>query len=161
MLKVQDAQPQSCCDIIRLVITCSRSCSAALIAFPATTMSNYPVPPPGYGSTNAQQGRSEVHEPLLGGSSRDESGGFYNQPAPGELPDDFKACLVLRCSSFFASDFPCSTVCLFQRALLRLGAHSSAKSTRFSVSSSFSIKFMAFTYVAYSVPNCICEPLIA
>ncbi|RXW25008.1 hypothetical protein EST38_g791 [Candolleomyces aberdarensis] len=55
-------------------------------------MSSYPVPPPSYGSSskNTQNYRSvdsRDAEPLLGGSS---SSGIYNQPAPGELPDDFK-----------------------------------------------------------------------
>ncbi|KAJ2930249.1 hypothetical protein H1R20_g6822, partial [Candolleomyces eurysporus] len=54
-------------------------------------MSSYPVPPPSYGSSskNTQNYRSVDNrdaEPLLGGSSS----GIYNQPAPGELPDDFK-----------------------------------------------------------------------
>ncbi|EAU91095.1 glutamate binding protein [Coprinopsis cinerea okayama7 len=53
-------------------------------------MSQYPVPPPTYGSTSPKPNYHSVddtRDPLLGGSSQ---GGYYNQPAPGELPDDFK-----------------------------------------------------------------------
>ncbi|KAJ2919973.1 hypothetical protein MD484_g389, partial [Candolleomyces efflorescens] len=54
-------------------------------------MSSYPVPPPSYGGSgkNTQNYHSIDNrdvDPLLGGSSS----GIYNQPAPGELPDDFK-----------------------------------------------------------------------
>lgn len=113
-------------------------------------MSSYPVPPPGYGTTNAQQGRNEVHEPLLGRSSRDEPGGFYDQPAPGELPDDFKACL-LQGSSLSISHLFRSMASLSQRALLKSGMHSSAKSTRFSVSNSSSLKVTTLTVYLHTL----------
>ncbi|TEB37358.1 glutamate binding protein [Coprinellus micaceus] len=54
-------------------------------------MSNYPVPPPAY-ANNQNKNRSyhsldnDDSEPLLGGSSN----GYHNQPAHGDLPDDFK-----------------------------------------------------------------------
>ncbi|KAF8647163.1 hypothetical protein AX16_006993 [Volvariella volvacea WC 439] len=62
-------------------------------------MSQYPVPPPSYGSADStprskpknfwSERDREAYEPLVGGPS--SSGhGIYNQPAPGELPDDFK-----------------------------------------------------------------------
>jgi len=58
-------------------------------------MSNYPVPPPAYGPTAAQQNSNyhsvdETREPLLATSSRGGAGGFYDQPDQGDLPDDFK-----------------------------------------------------------------------
>ncbi|KAF9444774.1 hypothetical protein P691DRAFT_796042 [Macrolepiota fuliginosa MF-IS2] len=53
-------------------------------------MSTYPVPPPSYGTTRGRREEAEVEEPLLGSSSRAGPGGFYDQPAAGELPDDFK-----------------------------------------------------------------------
>ncbi|KAF8624942.1 hypothetical protein AX17_006968 [Amanita inopinata Kibby_2008] len=58
-------------------------------------MSNhYPVPPPSYGasgSTPKQHNISDygAQEPLLGGPSTGP-GGVYDQPAHGDLPDDFK-----------------------------------------------------------------------
>ncbi|KAF8871871.1 inhibitor of apoptosis-promoting Bax1-domain-containing protein [Gymnopilus junonius] len=57
-------------------------------------MSNYPVPPPAYGSAgspkraNYQGVDEEAREPLLASTSA--GGGIYNQPAQGDLPDDFK-----------------------------------------------------------------------
>ncbi|PPQ98710.1 hypothetical protein CVT24_003418 [Panaeolus cyanescens] len=58
-------------------------------------MSNYPVPPPTY-AQGSQAPKTNYHstdeaaEPLLGSSSRGGAGGFYDQPAQGDLPDDFK-----------------------------------------------------------------------
>ncbi|KAF5385850.1 hypothetical protein D9615_002261 [Tricholomella constricta] len=60
-------------------------------------MSQYPVPPPSYGAAgpnskpnNGNYFRdNQAQEPLLGGSSSN-SAGIYNQPAQGDLPDDFK-----------------------------------------------------------------------
>ncbi|KAF8813877.1 UPF0005-domain-containing protein [Phlegmacium glaucopus] len=58
-------------------------------------MSNYPIPPPAYGPTGAQQNPNyhsvnESREPLIATSSRGGGGGFYDQPNQGDLPDDFK-----------------------------------------------------------------------
>ncbi|PPQ93189.1 hypothetical protein CVT25_007946 [Psilocybe cyanescens] len=63
-------------------------------------MSNYPVPPPAYGPTGANKTQNyysiqeESREPLLpaqAGSSRNGgTGGYYDQPNEGDLPDDFK-----------------------------------------------------------------------
>lgn len=59
-------------------------------------MSNqYPAPPPAYGPAGSTQKPNynsfeETREPLLAGSSRGGGGGFYDQPNPGDLPDDFK-----------------------------------------------------------------------
>jgi len=55
-------------------------------------MSQYPVPPPSYGSTSPSP-KSPNLPIYSGGSYHDEPGssaGIYNQPAPGDLPDDFK-----------------------------------------------------------------------
>jgi FtsH-binding integral membrane protein len=61
-------------------------------------MSQYPVSPPSYGSAGATGPKPnnkyfderEGQGPLLGSSSRDGAGGFYDQPAHGDVPDDFK-----------------------------------------------------------------------
>ena len=58
------------------------------------TMSNYPVPPPAYGSASTQQNpkyqsADESHEPLLASSSRGGAGGIYEQPDQRDLPVDF------------------------------------------------------------------------
>ncbi|KAF5351712.1 hypothetical protein D9756_007659 [Leucocoprinus leucothites] len=54
-------------------------------------MSSYPVPPPSYGAADGRRGANESQEPLISESSRGGGfGGFYDQPASGELPDDFK-----------------------------------------------------------------------
>jgi len=58
-------------------------------------MSNYPVPPPAYGSAAPQQNPKyqsvdESQEPLLASSSRGGAGGIYDQPDQRDLPDDFK-----------------------------------------------------------------------
>ncbi|KAJ7924974.1 UPF0005-domain-containing protein [Mycena leptocephala] len=52
-------------------------------------MSQYPVPPPSYGAAAPKPTRDEVHEPLLGGPSS-QSGGIFDQPEAGDVPDDFK-----------------------------------------------------------------------
>ncbi|KAI0298534.1 UPF0005-domain-containing protein [Russula brevipes] len=55
-------------------------------------MSQYPVPPPSYGSTSPSP--KSPNAPIYSGNRyQDEPGpsvGIYNQPAPGDLPDDFK-----------------------------------------------------------------------
>lgn len=48
-------------------------------------MSNYTVPPPSY---KTYQSVDETREPLIAGSS--SGGGIFDQPSPGDLPDDFK-----------------------------------------------------------------------
>jgi len=59
-------------------------------------MSQYPVPPPFYGASgstpkpNNNSSAQEAYDPLLGSSSRSGGGAIYDQPAPGDLPDDFK-----------------------------------------------------------------------
>lgn len=58
-------------------------------------MSNYPVPPPAYGSATPQQNPKyhsvdDSQEPLLASSSRGGAGGVYDQPDQRDLPDDFK-----------------------------------------------------------------------
>ncbi|KAG7098372.1 hypothetical protein E1B28_000330 [Marasmius oreades] len=63
-------------------------------------MSQYPVPPPSYQTTQpspAKSGRQlfrdDSRDPLLGNSSRTAGGAFYDQPEAGDLPDDFKVSL--------------------------------------------------------------------
>ncbi|KIK69234.1 hypothetical protein GYMLUDRAFT_35303 [Collybiopsis luxurians FD-317 M1] len=55
-------------------------------------MSQYPVPPPSYGSAPSSpkynHSRDASRDPLLGGPS--SAGAFFNQPEPGDVPDDFK-----------------------------------------------------------------------
>ncbi|KAH6914425.1 glutamate binding protein [Coprinopsis sp. MPI-PUGE-AT-0042] len=57
-------------------------------------MSQYTVPPPNYQPASPKKNYRSVDDdarsPLLGNSNASGSGGFYDQPAPGELPDDFK-----------------------------------------------------------------------
>ncbi|PFH47830.1 hypothetical protein AMATHDRAFT_151176 [Amanita thiersii Skay4041] len=52
----------------------------------------YPVPPPSYGAASpiSKPGNYADQEPLLGGSPNASPSGIYNQPAHGDLPDDFK-----------------------------------------------------------------------
>ncbi|KAF8973036.1 UPF0005-domain-containing protein [Flammula alnicola] len=59
-------------------------------------MSDYPVPPPAYGPDGSQQKpkyyqsvNDDSREPLLASSHRGPGGGIYDQPAPGNVPDDF------------------------------------------------------------------------
>jgi len=53
-------------------------------------MSNYPVPPPSYGSgSNPKPTRDEAQQPLLGSSSHN-GGGIFDQPEADDVPDDFK-----------------------------------------------------------------------
>ena len=60
-------------------------------------MSNYPVPPPSYGSAENSPKRAnftEDAEPLLGGqrfaAGPSSGNAIYEQPAFGDIPDDFK-----------------------------------------------------------------------
>jgi hypothetical protein len=56
-------------------------------------MSQYPAPPPSYGSGPAPKSYrdDDATSPLLGARSEaGPSNGIYNQPAEGDLPDDFK-----------------------------------------------------------------------
>jgi hypothetical protein len=58
-------------------------------------MSNYPQPPPSYSPTKPAYGSTEEsQEPLLGGRFSPQpgssTGGIYNQPRFGDVPDDFK-----------------------------------------------------------------------
>jgi hypothetical protein len=60
------------------------------LTVPTTTtiiMSQFPIPPPSYGSTSPPP-----KSPYSAVSYHDEPGssGIYNQPAPDDLPDDFK-----------------------------------------------------------------------
>lgn len=92
-------------------------------------MSNYPVPPPSYGSTTPTKSHAqESAEPLLGGQRYHESGpssggAFYDQPAAGDLPDDFKVGLLLRMLStiILIESSLASMVSLSLRVLLRSG----------------------------------------
>ena len=61
-------------------------------------MSHYPAPPPTYQATgpapnNKPRRDYDTSSPLLGSPSVQSpsgSNGFYDQPAEGDLPDDFK-----------------------------------------------------------------------
>jgi len=60
-------------------------------------MSQYPRPPPSYGAAPSSNryhspGQDASADPLLGDNryQAGPSNGIYNQPAPGDLPDDFK-----------------------------------------------------------------------
>lgn len=112
-----------------------------------TTMSasQYPVPPPSYGSAapaakhnNNYFEEREAQEPLLGSSSRG-AGGYYDQPAQGDIPDDFKVCVRSRSTSAFHRlfSFQYSMARLCQTARLKFGMLSSAKSTPFFVSNCY------------------------
>lgn len=76
-------------------------------------MSQYPVPPPSYGASGVSKPTEPESEPLLSprplsptGSAQASGSAFYDQPAAGDLPDDFKVgrihtyttCLVIDCS---------------------------------------------------------------
>lgn len=55
-------------------------------------MSQYPIPPPSYGSTSPSP--KYPNQPIYSGTSYHDqpgsSAGIYNQPAEGDIPDDFK-----------------------------------------------------------------------
>lgn len=55
-------------------------------------MSQYPIPPPSYGSTSPSPNsrNSPLHAGVRYHDEPGPSAGIYNQPAPGDLPDDFK-----------------------------------------------------------------------
>jgi protein lifeguard len=58
-------------------------------------MSQYPIPPPSYGSTSPKNNtnREEAQHPLLASSSHG-AGGIYDQPAHDDVPDDFKVFII-------------------------------------------------------------------
>ncbi len=58
-------------------------------------MSQYPIPPPSYGSTSPspKSPNAQVYSGIRYQDEPGPSAGIYNQPAPGDLPDDFKVCL--------------------------------------------------------------------
>ena len=64
-------------------------------------MSQYPIPPPSYGATSPSP--KSPTAPLYSSTGYQgepgPSAGIYNQPAPGDLPDDFKVRLDLIASS--------------------------------------------------------------
>lgn len=75
------------------------SLAVAIVSCPGTTnMSQYPAPPPTYQPTSPASNNKyyDASSPLLGSprsqSAQGPSGtnGFYDQPAEGDLPDDFK-----------------------------------------------------------------------
>jgi hypothetical protein len=74
-------------------------------------MSQYPIPPPSYGSTSPSP--KSPNPPIYSGVSyRDEPGssaGIYNQPAADDLPDDFKVGSP-PFDSFDASVDPCDSM---------------------------------------------------
>ena len=98
----------------------------------ATTMSNYSVPPPSYGTTDGRRNGHDSQEPLLVQGSRDGFGGFYDQPAPGELPDDFKVRTSCRYISW--SDYRQSMVSVSPKAHRRFEVLLFVRFIQFSVS---------------------------
>lgn len=62
-----------------------RASSLLTVPLNFTMPTNYTRPPPAYGATQPKPGSAEA-EPLLG----EGSGGIFNQPEEGDLPDDFK-----------------------------------------------------------------------
>lgn len=66
---------------------------AVTLSFHLTVMSQYPAPPPSYGSgPSSKPYQDNATSPLLGSPrlSAGPSNGIYDQPAEGDLPDDFK-----------------------------------------------------------------------
>ena len=55
-------------------------------------MSQYPIPPPSYGSTSPspKSPTAPLYSSTRYQGEPGPSAGIYNQPAPGDLPDDFK-----------------------------------------------------------------------
>jgi len=96
---------------------------------------SYPVPPPSYrasGSTPKPARNVELddQEPLLGGGARPASpGGIYEQPAPGELPDDFKVRFMRRVKLLPCADLTTSMVCLYRSVWSTFAQHSCARCT--------------------------------
>ena len=94
-------------------------------------MSQYPIPPPSYGSTSPSP--KSPSAPLYSGNRYQgepgPSAGIYNQPAPGDLPDDFKVRLdrILCPGTFF--DLLHSTVSPLWRVLSRYDLRSFGKCT--------------------------------
>jgi hypothetical protein len=94
-------------------------------------MSQYPIPPPSYGSTSPSP--KSPNAPLYSSNRYQgepgSSAGIYNQPAPDDLPDDFKVRLdrTLRPGAFF--DILHSTVSPSWIVLLRYGLRSFGKCT--------------------------------
>ena len=119
---------------------CFVSGSAVLDGFASlpVTMSNYPAPPPAYGSAATPQNSkyqsvNESREPLLASSSHGGAGGVYDQPDERDLPDDFK----VRRSQLHSPTFlisSCSTASLSLKARLRFAVPSFAKFILFFVS---------------------------
>ena len=78
------------------------------LGYPRSAMSNYPQPPPSYSPTKPAYGSTEDNrEPLLGGRFSPQpgpsTGGIYNQPRLGDVPDDFKVSCRIRSLSCLAT----------------------------------------------------------
>ena len=97
--------------------------------------SSYPVPPPSYGASAAtpkpaRNAELDDQEPLLGGGARSASpGGIYEQPAHGELPDDFKVRFMRNVKLRPCADLTTSMVCLYPSAWWTFAQHSCARCT--------------------------------
>jgi len=80
-------------EALRAMLRSPRGNTAFIHLLPTTIiMSQYPIPPPSYGSTSPSP-KSPNPQVYSGGPYHDEPGssaGIHNQPAPGDLPDDFK-----------------------------------------------------------------------
>jgi len=82
---------------------------------------SYPIPPPSYGSTSPspKSPNAQIYSGIRYQDQPGPSAGIYNQPAPGDLPDDFKVRFIRSHwpGAFF--DLLCSMVSPSWRALLR------------------------------------------
>src|ERR1700742_2891088 len=80
----------------RLGVSIQKSPQSFLFPLVLVIMSQYPIPPPSYGSTSPSP-RSPKAQIYSSNRYQDEPGpsvGIYNQPPPGDLPDDFKVRLT-------------------------------------------------------------------
>ena len=97
--------------------------------------SPYPIPPPSYGASAstpkpARNLELDDQEPLLGGGARPASpGGIYEQPAHGELPDDFKVRFMRSVKWRPCADLTTSMACLYLSAWQTFAQHSCARCT--------------------------------
>lgn len=104
-------------------------------------MSTYPTSPPSYQTAgpNTRLGAvppdEEAGRPLLHPAAGPSAGGYFDEPRPGDLPDDFK---VLGSSAYLNSNLTrhfISTGHALLTALQKSGMRSFAKCTLSSVSS--------------------------
>ena len=81
--------------LLKGALSAFRSPPQPASGYPRSVMSTYPKPPPSYSPPKPLYGSTEEsQEPLLDGrrspSPGTSTGGYYNQPRFGDVPDDFK-----------------------------------------------------------------------